>query len=149
MPSNIDTLISVGSLNNNRTVMSCTYAWRPLACMPILKTTAFTNVDKDWQAQRRLGLYHNAMGHIVADVNDLCSKDRYYRFADKIVRCGRGFWHFLSLDGSEIAVQLCVAQTSAQPVSVPRQSWTTLKPRIHFGKPVRLKGRLRLRVPDC
>ena len=83
--------------------MSRTYAWRTLACLPILKTTAFTNVDKDWQAQRRLSLYHNAMGHIIADVNDICSTDRYYRFADKIVWCGRGFWHFLSIDGAEIA----------------------------------------------
>jgi hypothetical protein len=60
--SNIATSVSVGYLNNDRTVMFCTYAWRPLACLPILKTTAFNNVDKDWQAQCRLALqvYHNA-----------------------------------------------------------------------------------------
>ena len=41
---NIATSISVGSLNNNRTVMSSTYAWRPHACLPIPKTSAFSNV---------------------------------------------------------------------------------------------------------
>jgi hypothetical protein len=46
--SNIATSVSVGSLNNNRTVISSTYAWRPLACLPILKTSAFSNVNKDW-----------------------------------------------------------------------------------------------------
>ena len=51
MHSNIATSVSVGSLNNDRTVMSCTYAGRPLARLPILKTSAFSNhdVDKDWQ----------------------------------------------------------------------------------------------------
>jgi hypothetical protein len=60
-----------------------------------VKTSAFSNVDKDWQAQRWLALYHNAMAHIVADINELCSMHRHYRFADKIVLCCRGFWHFL------------------------------------------------------
>ena len=41
---------------------------------------------------------------IVTEVNEICSTDRYYRFADKVVRCGREFWHLLSLDGAEIAV---------------------------------------------
>ena len=40
---------------------------------------------------------------IIADVNDTCSTDRHFRFADKLVRRGRGFWHLLSLDGAEIA----------------------------------------------
>jgi hypothetical protein len=103
--SNIATSVSVGSLNNDRTVMSSTYAWRPLACLPFQKTSAFSNVNKDWQAQRRLvsALYHNATAHIVADVNELCLTDRHYCFADKIVQCCRGFWHFLSLDGAKIA----------------------------------------------
>jgi hypothetical protein len=43
------------------------------------------------------------MAPIVAEVNDICSTDRHFRFADKVVRCGRGFWHLLSLDGAEIA----------------------------------------------
>ena len=83
--------------------MSHTYAWRPLACLPILKGSACTNVTKDWQAHRRCALYHSAMAPIIADVNDICSTDRHFRFADKVVRRGRGFWHLLSLDGAEIA----------------------------------------------
>ena len=48
--------------------------------------------------------YHSAMAPIIiADVNDICSMDRHFRFADKVVRRGRGFWHLLSLDGAEIA----------------------------------------------
>jgi hypothetical protein len=47
--------------------------------------------------------YHNAMAHIVADVNKLYLTDWHYCFADKIVQCCRGFWHFLSLDGAKIA----------------------------------------------
>jgi hypothetical protein len=58
-------VVSVGLLNNDRTVISRTYTWRPLACLPILKTSSFSIVNKDWQAQ----LYHtgHAMSHIVAD----------------------------------------------------------------------------------
>ena len=37
------------------------------------------------------------------EVNEICSTERYYRFADKVVRKGRGFVHFYSLDGAEIA----------------------------------------------
>jgi hypothetical protein len=54
--SNIATSVSVGSLNNDRTVMSRTYAWRPLACLPVLKTTAFSNDDKDLPALIWMGI---------------------------------------------------------------------------------------------
>ena len=94
---------AVGCLNNDRTVMSRPYAWRVLACLPILKGSACTKVSKEWQTQRRLSLYHSAMAPIIAEVNEICSKDAYYRFADKTVRKGRGFWHLLCMDGAEIA----------------------------------------------
>ena len=100
---NTNSVVSVGCLNNDRTVMGRSFAWRPLACLPILKGSACTNTDKEWQRLRRLSLYHRAMDHIVADVNQMCSIDRYYRFADKVVRPGRAFWHLLSMDGAEIA----------------------------------------------
>ena len=60
------------------------------------------------------------MAHIVADVNELCLTDWHYRLADKITQCGRGFWHFLSLDGAKIAAATLygIDWTSAQPVSV-------------------------------
>ena len=44
-----------------------------------------------------------AMAPIIADVNDICSTDRHFPFADKLVQRGRGFWHLLSLDDAEIA----------------------------------------------
>jgi hypothetical protein len=50
-----------------------------------------------------MGLYHSAMAHIIPEINDICSKDDYYRFADKLVRQGRGLWHLMCMDGAEIA----------------------------------------------
>ena len=79
---------AVGCLNNDRTVMSLPYAWRILAFLSILKGSACTNTSKDWQAQRRMALYHSAMAHIIPELNDICAKDDYYRFADKLVRQG-------------------------------------------------------------
>jgi hypothetical protein len=151
--SNIATSVSVGSLNNDRTVMSSTYAWRPLACLPILKTSAFSNVDKDWQAQRRLALYHNAMAHIVADINDLCSTDRHYRFADKISRCGRGFWHFLSLDGAEIAAATLCGTDKCPTCECPKSELDNTETQIPLLKTSEIKeqveaGRARLLNPD-
>ena len=55
------------------------------------------------QALRRMALYHSAMAHIIPEINHICSKNDYYRFADKVVRQGRGFWHLLCMDGAEIA----------------------------------------------
>ena len=150
---NIATSVSVGSLNNDRTVMSRTYAWRPLACLPILKTSAFSNVDKDWQAQRLLALYHDAMAHIVVDVNDLCSTDRHYRFADKIVRCGRGFWHFLSLDGAEIAAATLFGTDKCPTCECPKSELDNTETQIPLRKTSEIKeqveaGRARLLNPD-
>lgn len=93
----------MGSLNNDRSVMSKSFAWRPLGLLPILKPGAFTNTSTGWQRYRRLDLYHRCMDHIVAEVNQLCSEDKYYVFADRKVRLGRCFWHLLSMDGLEIA----------------------------------------------
>ena len=83
--------------------MSRPYAWRVLGCLPILKGSACTNTNKEWQSQRRLAIYHAAMSPIIDEINEICSKDDFYRFADKLVRQGRGFWHLLSMDGAEIA----------------------------------------------
>ena len=124
-------VISVGSLNNDRTVMSRPYAWRPLACLPILKGGSFPNTDVEWQRRRRLSVYHSAMEHIVDDVNEICSTDRHYRFADKVVRCGRGFWHFLSIDGAEIACATLCDTHNCPTCECPREdldSTTTTYP---------------------
>jgi hypothetical protein len=60
------------------------------------------------------------MAHIVADVNKLCSIDWYYRFADKIVLCGRGFWHFLSLAGAKIAAAILCSTDKCPTYECPK-----------------------------
>ena len=64
--SNLCLILPVGSLNNDRTVMSCQIAWRPLECLPILKGRACTNIDTEWQRLHSVGLYHKAMASIIA-----------------------------------------------------------------------------------
>jgi hypothetical protein len=152
--SKIASSVSVGSLNNDRTVMSNTYAWRPLACLPIQKTSAFSNVDNDWQAQRQLAsaLYHNAMAHIVADVNELCLTDRHYSFADKIVRCCRGFWHFLGLDGAEIATATMCCTDKCRTCEHPKSELDNTEKHFPLRKTSEIKkqveaGRTRLLNP--
>lgn len=83
--------------------MSKPHAWRDLACLPTLKGSACTNTSKEWKTQLHLALYLSAMAPIIKEVNEICSKNAYYRFADKLVLQGRGFWHLLSMDGAEIA----------------------------------------------
>ena len=112
---------AVGCLNNDRTVMSRPYAWRVLACLPILKGSACTKVSKEWQTQRRLSLYHSAMAPIIAEVNEICSKDAYYRFADKTVRKGRGFWHLLCMDGAEIAAASMCGTDNCPTCECPKE----------------------------
>ena len=83
--------------------MSKAFAWRPLALLPILKASACAETDKDWLTERLLDLYHRSMDHIIADLNELCSKDIYLRFADNLIRLSRAFYHLLVLDGAEVA----------------------------------------------
>lgn len=100
--------------------MSKPYAWRLLACLPILKGTACTNTSKEWQTQRRLALYHSALAPIIDEVNEICSKNAYYRFADKLVRQGRGFWHLLSMDGAEIAAATMCSTDNCPTCECPK-----------------------------
>jgi len=93
----------VACLNNDKSVMCRPYAWRVLGILPILKASACTNTDPDWQRQRRLDMYHRAMDPVIAEINELCKTARYYRWADKLVRLGCAFWHIISMDGLEIA----------------------------------------------
>jgi hypothetical protein len=83
----------VACLNKDKSVMSRPYAWRVLGNLPILKASACTNTNKDWQAQRRLSLYHRAMDPVIAEINELCKTERYYRWTDKLVRPGKAFCH--------------------------------------------------------
>jgi len=66
--------------------MSLPYARWVLACLPILKGSACTNTNKEWQAQRCTAIYHSAMAHIIPEISEICSKNHYYRFAYKLVR---------------------------------------------------------------
>ncbi len=93
----------VGCINDDRTVMSKAFAWRPLALLPILKASACAKTDKDWLVHRRLELYHRSMDHVIADLNELCSKEIYLRFADDRIRLSRAFLHVLVLDGAKVA----------------------------------------------
>jgi hypothetical protein len=79
-----DSVLAVGCLNNDRSVLAMSYAWRHFALLPILKGSACAESNDDWIRHRRMELYHSSMDHIITDINDseLCSKDMYLRFAD-------------------------------------------------------------------
>ena len=117
-----DSVLAVGCLNNDRSVLAKSYAWRPLALLPILKGSACLETNDDWVRHRRMELYHSSMDHIIADINQLCSKDMYLRFADGQVRCSRPFYHLLVMDGQEVGAALM--SISAQSAPVPTATWT-------------------------
>ena len=114
---------AVGCLNNDRTVMSCPYAWRPLGLLPILKPGAFTNNNVEWQRHRRLELYHRCMDPVIAQINTLCSEDKYFRFADRRVRVVAS-GTCSAWTAWRLQPPLCAAQMTAPSASVPRTSWT-------------------------
>jgi hypothetical protein len=96
----------VACLNNDKSVMSCPYAWRVLGILPILNESQGVSLhqyDQDWQRQRRLDMYHRATDPVIAEINELCKTARYYRWADTLARLGCAFWHIISIDGLEIA----------------------------------------------
>ena len=99
-------LAAVGSQNNNIHVMSKSYAWRPLACLPILKNKLMDITDPSAQARRRLGLYHSCLEPIIEEINALIREPFYIRFADRKVRLCQAFYHFCSMDGEEVAATL-------------------------------------------
>ena len=101
--------------------MSRPYAWRVLGILPILKASACTNTDKDWQIQRRLNMYHRAMDPVIVEINDLCKTARYYRWADKLVRLGKAFWHIISMDGLEIAATALSSTMVCATCECPRE----------------------------
>ena len=69
----------------------------------MLKPGPCTNNNVAWQLYRSLDLYHRCMEKVIAEINDHCSEDRHFRFADGKVREGQCFWHLLSMDGLEIS----------------------------------------------
>jgi hypothetical protein len=69
--------------------MSKAFVWRPFALLLILKASVCAETDKDWLTERRLELYHSSMDDIIADLNELCSKDIHLPFADNLTRLSR------------------------------------------------------------
>ena len=74
---------------------------------------SFTHTEADrLHQQRRVAevqapgppLHGQIMDHVNDEINELCSEDRYFRFADGKVRLGRCFWHLLGMGGLEFAV---------------------------------------------
>ena len=116
-------------MNNDRTVMCKPYAWKVLGILPVLKASAFTNLDEEWQRQRRLRLYHRSMDYVVADENELCRAGRYFRFADKKIRFVQFFHFFSSMDGLEIAASALTSTLDCPTCECPRE---------HLGKTDRL-----------
>ena len=146
-------MFAVGCLNNDRSVMSKPFAWRPLGLLPILKPNACTINNVEWQRHRRLDLYHRCMDLVIANINKLCSADKYFRFADGRVREGRCFWHLLSMDGLEIAYStMCPTddcpvcecpgeELERTDVSYPLRNATTIKSQVE-------RARAQLLNPD-
>lgn len=106
--------------NNDRTVMAKPIAWRPIACLPILKAAACTVTCKEWQTRRRLEIYHRSMDHIIEELNAICNKTGFYRFADQKIRRGRPFLHILSMDGLEIAASTMCSTDNCPVCEVPK-----------------------------
>ena len=94
---------TVGSLNNNSTVMGKAHAWRLLGCLPILKRASLlrgTDYARRWQQ-----LFYDCLKMVFEEVNKLCSAKSYLRFGDGLFRLGQPFLHFFSVDGEEVACQ--------------------------------------------
>jgi hypothetical protein len=72
-------LVDNGCLNNDRSVLAKSYAWRSAALLPILKGSACAETNDNWVCHRRMERYHSSMDHIIADIDVLCSKDMYLR----------------------------------------------------------------------
>ena len=111
-------------MNNDRTVMCKPFAWKVLGILPVLKASAVTNQDDEWQKQRRLRLYHRCMDYVIADENELwqllCKERHYLRFADKKVRLVQFFHYFTSMDGLEIAATALTSTKDCPTCECPR-----------------------------
>jgi len=107
-------------MNNDRTVMCKPFAWKVLGILPVLKASAFTNQDEEWQKQRRLRLYHRSMDYVIADENELCKERRFFRFADKMVRSVHFFHYFTSMDGLELAATALTSTRDCPTCECPR-----------------------------
>ena len=108
-------------MENESTVMCKPYAWKVLGILPVLKASAFTNQDEEWQKQRRPRLYHRSIDYVIADENELCKEGRYFRFADKKVRFVQFFHFFTSMDGLELAATALTSTRDCPTCECPRE----------------------------
>ena len=100
--------------------MSKLYAWRPLACLPILKNKLMDITDPTEQAGRRLCLYHSCLEQIIDEINALIEEPFYLRFADRNVRLCQAFYHFCSMDGEEVAATLMCSASDCPVCECPK-----------------------------
>ena len=73
----------------------------------------------------RIDLYHRCLDPIIAEINVLCTEDKYYRFADNKVRKGRCFFHLLCSAWMEqrLLQPPCAALKNVLLVNAPGMIW--------------------------
>jgi hypothetical protein len=99
---------AVTSRNLDSNVMNEPVAWRVLGMLPILKYSATLHISDEHRAVRRLELFHDCIRILSRKLQELCSKDSNFLYADAVVRKTRPFLHFFIMDGLEISVNtLC------------------------------------------
>ena len=76
---------------------------RPLALPPILKSSACTNPSAAFLQYRQLDLYYQCMGIVSEEINELCDKELYIRYADNKACRSQCFLHLCSMDGLEVS----------------------------------------------
>jgi hypothetical protein len=107
---------AVASRNNDRTVSGKAYAWRLLGMMSGISKAATVAQTSEWRAERRIRLNHSCIDILVAQINDLTSRDIHIRYADKMVRRSRVFMDFLSMDGDEVSTTTMCPTTQSDTV---------------------------------
>ena len=68
--------------NLSSAVSGKSMAWRILGMLPALEKKPTVGQSNAWRAQRRLGLHHACMKHVVDSVNRFCSADTHLLCAD-------------------------------------------------------------------
>ena len=63
-------------------------AWRVLGMLPSFKKSATPNETDEWRRQRRLGMHHACIKHVVDSINNFCEKDVHVQCADGQVKAG-------------------------------------------------------------
>jgi len=156
--------LAVGSLNNDRTVMSRPFAWRPLACLPILKTSAFTNTSTEWQVYHivYIFVYHKLYNkiHCRDNADCLCTTAHWAISCQRSMKSaqqnstidlqtswfgkGVGFGTCWAWMGLRLLWLLCVMSTTALRVIAPSQNWTILKHYMRWDRSVNWKEKYML-----